>query len=451
MGFARRTPDPKNGPRPAPSGAAVVVDVKTGRLVALVSSPTFDPARFGARIPQKEFQRLFGEKAGEPMVSRAVQGLFAPGSTFKLVSTSAAAERGIAPLGGTFNCPGQLRVGNSMKNNFESRGEGPISLYTTLVKSCDTVYYQFAVDEWLRDEALIDQKKKPVEALQAMARAFGFGKETGVDLPDERAGVIRDRASLRKTWEQRKDEYCKLAVRADQTAYQRAVSKENCDEGWRYRLGSAANDYVGQGEVLVTPLQMAMAYAALANGGTLYSPRIAKAVIGPDGKVVRRITPPVVRKVPVSPEVLAYMRNALAAVPTAGTARVAFAGFPFGRVAVGGKTGTAQVQGKQDTSWFASFGPVQDPRYAVVVMVEQAGTGGTVAAPAVRQIWDGIYGLEGHQAAYPTGVAPAGLPRILPDGTIRKPAMPVGTPSPSAPSTVALPVSSPERRRGAYA
>jgi penicillin-binding protein 2 len=193
-----------------------------------------------------------------------------------------------------------------------------------------------------------------------------------------------------------------------------------------------------------------MAYAALANGGTLYSPRIAKAVIGPDGKVVKRITPPVVRKVPVAAETLAYVRNALAAVPTEGTARGAFAGFPFGRLAVAGKTGTAQVQGKQDTSWFASFGPVADPRYAVVVMVEQAGTGGTVAAPAVRQIWDGIYGLEGHKAAYPGGVAPSGLPRVAPDGSITRPKMPVRSPGPS-PSTVALPAWTPDRRRGAFA
>ena len=453
MAFARRTPD-KNGVRPAPSGAAVVVDVKTGRVVALASNPTFDPARFGARIPQKDFERLFGKKANDPLVSRAVQGLFAPGSTFKLVSTAAAVEAGRAPLGGIFNCPGALRVGNSSKSNFEGRGEGPISLYTTLVKSCDTVYYQFAMDEWYTDQGLVERGQKPREVLQRMARDFGFGKPTGIDLPDERGGLIRDRESIRKSWEENKDYYCKLMTDPSQTAYQQAIARENCEEGFRYRLGSAANDYVGQGDVLVTPLQMAMAYAALANGGTIFEPRIAKAVIGPDGKVVKRINPKVVRRLTagpnpiVKPETLSYIRNALAAVPTEGTARGAFLGYPYGTVPVGGKTGTAEVNGKHDTSWFASFGPVDDPRYAVVVMVEQGGTGGSVAAPAVRQIWDGIYGLEGHKAAFSGGVPPTALPRIAKDGTIIRPKMPAGR-RPASPSAtpVALPPSY-ERRRG---
>ena len=217
MAFARRTPD-KNGVRPAPSGAAVVVDVKTGRIVALASSPTFDPARFQTPIPQKEFTKLFGEKAHDPLVSRAVQGLFAPGSTFKLVSTAAAVEAGRAPLGGIFNCPGSLEVGDRDKRNFEGRGEGPISLYTTLVKSCDTVYYQFAMDEWYADQARVERKERPNEVLQRMARDFGFGSPTGLDLPDERAGLIRDRASIQKSWEENKDYHCKLMNSPTQTA-----------------------------------------------------------------------------------------------------------------------------------------------------------------------------------------------------------------------------------------
>ncbi|MDQ1711265.1 MAG: penicillin-binding protein 2 [Frankiaceae bacterium] len=448
MAYARsKPPDTRGRLSPAPSGAAVVVDVKTGRIVALASNPTFDPARFGTPIPTAEFEARFGEQAGEPLVSRAVQGRFAPGSTFKLVSTAAAVQAGWAPLGGTFNCPGALKVGNSSKSNFEGRGEGRISLYTTLVKSCDTVYYQFAIDEWFRDNALVQQKKKPIENLQTMARAFGFGKRTGIDLPDERAGVIMDRDTRRKTWEENKAQYCKDAENPKYSAYVRAISRENCAEGFNYRLGDEANHYVGQGEVLVTPLQMAMAYAALANGGTLYEPRIAKAVVGPTGKLVRNIAPKVVGRVPVNAETMAYMRNALAAVPTEGTAKAAFAGFPFGQLAIAGKTGTAEVVGKQNTSWFASYGPVADPRYAVVVMVEQAGQGGQIAAPAVRQIWDGIYGLEGHRAAYPGGQPPAGLPRFYSDGNVKPPVAPA---SPVA--LGAFPEALPEqRRRGAFA
>ena len=440
MLYARsRPPDSRGRLSPAPSGAAVVVDVTNGRLVALASNPTFDPARFGVRMSQAEYERTFGEAAGDPLVSRAVQGTFAPGSTFKLMSTAAAVEAGRAPLHGLYPCPGRLKVGNSYKENFEGRGEGTIDLHTTLVKSCDTVYYKFAIDEWYADEAAVDAKRPPGEPLQAMARAFGFGKRTGIDLPVERAGVIMDRALKRKTWEENKEQYCKDAVNPKYDDYVRAISRENCEEGYKYRLGDAANHYVGQGEVLVTPLQMAMAYAAFANGGTLYSPRVAKAVIGPDGKVVRDIKPPVVRKLPISSELMAYMDRALADVPTDGTARGAFKGFPGEVLRTAGKTGTAEVFGKQNTSWYASYGPVGNPRYAVVVMVEQAGQGGQIAAPAVRQIWDGIYGLEGRKAAFRDGLPPATLPRIAPDGTIAAPGpAPVARPT-TAPASVAVP------------
>ncbi len=445
MLYARKKPADKRGrTSPAPSGAAVVVDVTNGRIVALASNPTFDPARFGAPIPKQVYDTLFGEAAGDPLVSRAVQGRFAPGSTFKLVSTAAAVDSGLASLGGSFSCPGRLKVGNSYKSNFEGVGEGTISLYTTLVKSCDTVYYQFAINEWFRDNALVEAGKKPTEALQAMAREFGFGKRSGIDLPDERAGVVMDRELRRQQWQDNKAQYCKDAENPNYSDYVRAISRENCAEGFRYRLGDEANHYVGQGEVLVTPLQLAMAYAALANGGTLFSPKLAKAVIGPDGKVVKQIKPTVVRHLDVDPQTIAYMQRALAAVPTDGTARGAFAGFPFERLAVAGKTGTAEVLGKQNTSWFASYGPVGDPRYAIVVMIEQAGQGGQIAAPSVRQIWDGIYGLEGHQAAYPGGLPPNALPKIAPDGTITKATVPQPA---STPSAAALPPMLPEPKR----
>jgi penicillin-binding protein 2 len=302
------------------------------------------------------------------------------------------------------------------------------------------VYYKFAIDEWYADEALVDAKRPPAEPLQAMARAFGFGRKTGIDLPVERGGVIMDRATKRKTWEQNKEQYCKDATNPKYDDYVRAISRENCEEGYKYRLGDAANHYVGQGEVLVTPLQMAMAYAALANGGTLYSPRIAKAVIGPDGKVVKEIVPPVAGNLPIDGALMQYLHASLADVPTDGTARGAFKGFPFGVLHTAGKTGTAEVFGKQNTSWYASYGPVDDPRYAVVVMVEQSGQGGQIAAPAVRQIWDGIYGLEGRKGAFAGGQPPAALPRIAPDGTISAPpARKAAVPS-ASPSAVALPV-----------
>jgi penicillin-binding protein 2 len=150
---------------------------------------------------------------------------------------------------------------------------------------------------------------------------------------------------------------------------------------------------------------------ALANGGTLYAPRIGEALVTPTGKVAQKINPPVIRKLPVSSETLAYMRSALAGVVTRGTAAGAFGGFPLNQVCVAGKTGTAQIMGKVATSVFASFAPCNNPKLVVVVMLPDSGFGADAAAPAVRQIWDGIYGLEKHKAAMPGGNLPA-LPTL---------------------------------------
>src|SRR5882757_782291 len=149
---------------------------------------------------------------------------------------------------------------------------------------------------------------------------------------------------------------------------------------------------IGQGYVAVTPLQLANAYVALANGGKLYSPRIGEAIISPTGKVVRKIKPPLVRRLPVAGSTLAYIRSALADVTTgAGTAAGAFSGFPRGQVCVAGKTGTAEVFNSSVTSVFASFAPCAHPKYVVVVMIPNSNFGAEVAAPAVRQIYDDIY------------------------------------------------------------
>ncbi|MFI5067348.1 MAG: penicillin-binding transpeptidase domain-containing protein, partial [Streptosporangiales bacterium] len=156
---------------------------------------------------------------------------------------------------------------------------------------------------------------------------------------------------------------------------------------------------------------------------TLYSPRIGEAVVSPSGQVVQRINPPVIRRLPVAGGSLAYIRSALTDVTTGnGTAAGAFGGFPRGQVCVAGKTGTAEVFNSSVTSVFASFAPCSNPKYVVVVMIPDSNYGAEVAAPAVRQIYDDIYGLEGHQAAFPGGRLPSALPGIAADGTITAPA-----------------------------
>ena len=414
----------------APSGAAVVLDPQTGRIVALASYPSYDPTVFVGGISQRELAALTAPRAGVPLVSRAVQGQFAPGSTFKLASASAEVSTGRASLSGSYPCPGSVRVGNRTKTNFEGKGiAGAISMAVALAKSCDTFFYAFAMQDWYADQARVDNGQRPVEALQRYARAYGFGSAPGIDLPDgeQTSGRIVDRAFLQQRWEANKAQYCADGRRgypevADPTrrSFLTRLAQENCTDGWRFRIGDAADLSIGQGETTVSPLQLALAYAALVNGGTVWEPTIGRAVLGPDGRTVRDIKPKAKGRVPVSPQLLAYIRNSLAFTPENGASgSVAFTGFPLDKVLVGGKTGTAEVFGKQDTSWFASWAPAGRPRFVVVGMIEQAGLGARAAAPMVRQIYEGIFGLAGHRPALPSGKAPTAVPRIEPYGLAR--------------------------------
>jgi len=411
------------------AAAGVVLDVRTGRVVALASYPTYDPSIWAGGVTQEQYDRLLGNGSGQPLISRAVQGQFAPGSTFKISSLAAAVGAGNS-LNGTYDCPGSYRVGDRSFRNFEGEARGRMNLHEGLVVSCDTIFYRFAYDEWLHDGG-VHPGKKPKDPMVKMATSYGFGKPTGIDLPNESTGRIPDRAWKKAYWDATKKSDCKHAKTGypdlarsnpSRAAYLKAIAAENCTEGYVLRAGDAANFAVGQGDVLVTPLQLARAYAALANGGTLWEPRIGRAVVAPDGTLVREIDPVEAGRLPVSGRVLSYIRGALADVPKSGTAAGAFNGFDFDKLAVAGKTGTAEVFGKKDTSWFASFAPAKHPRYAVVVMVSQAGQGGQVAAPAVRNIWEGIYGLgDAKDAALPNGVPPAKLPKVRSDGTVAAP------------------------------
>ena len=265
--------------------------------------------------------------------------------------------------------------------------------------------------------------KAPVQKMQQMELDWGFGRDTGVDLPAENPGTVPTREWLYYYWKDNAhtgQNWCKYG-KANGT-YVQQIEYQDCYYGNVWEPGQAAIAAIGQGYVSVTPLQLADAYVALANGGTLYSPRVGEALLSPSGQVVQRINPPVVRHLPVSSDTLAYIRDALAGVVTQGTAAGAFGGFPLNQVCVAGKTGTAQVYGTQASSVFASFAPCNNPKYVVVVMIPDSGYGADVAAPAVRQIWDGIYGLEGHKAAVPGGQIPSALPQITSTGAIQAPA-----------------------------
>jgi penicillin-binding protein 2 len=298
-----------------------------------------------------------------------------------------------------------------------------MSFHQALVVSCDTVFYQLAYDMWLKDNPranTVASAHAPLQKMQKMELAWGFGASPGIDLPEQSAGTVPTRQWLYYYWTQYKNYWCKNGKQYG--SYIQQIEYQDCQSGYAWDPGQAAIASIGQGYVSVTPLQLADAYAALANGGKLYSPRVGEALISPSGKVVKRINPPVIRRLPVSKYTLAYMRSALAGVITQGTGAAAFGGFPLNKVCVAGKTGTADVSGSQANSVFASFAPCNNPKYVVVVMIPHAGYGAQASAPAVRQIWDALYGLEGHKAAVPNGQVPASLPSISPSGVISPPA-----------------------------
>ncbi len=404
----------------ATTGAAVVMTTR-GRVIAMASYPTYNPRIWTGGISKRDFSRLFGSRDSEPILNRVTQGQYAPGSTWKVTSAAAAVAAGYS-LAGPYACPGSVSIGGRVFNNDTPSNSGDMSLHQALVVSCDTVFYELAYDIWLKDHRSADtvtSPHAPVQEMQKMELGWGFGKDTGIDLPEESTGTVPTRSWLYYFYRQYKSFWCKNG-RAN-GSYLQQIEYDDCQSGNIWTPGQAVNAAIGQGYVTVTPLQLARAYAALANGGTLYSPRIGEALISPAGKIVRRITPPAAGRLPVSRGVLGYIRNALADVITQGTGAPAFGGFPLSKLQIAGKTGTAQVEGKVATSVFASFAPLHHPKYVVVMMVPDSGFGADVSAPAVRQIWDDIYGLEGHKAAFPGGRLP-GLPKVTTTGQVVAPA-----------------------------
>jgi len=405
-------------------GAAVVMDIKNGQILALASYPTYDPNAFERGLTVAEAENLYSEAAGVPALSRALQGLFAPASTFKSVSVIAAANAGYN-LNATYDCPSQVEVGTRAFQNFESKAQGRISLKKAIAISCDTIWYRIAFDEWLRDGGL-KPKSSANDYFYNAAKGFQVGKKTGIDLPSESSGRLADR-EWRKSWyEQNKDFYCNYKERApksQQTKFLLQLAYENCLDGDKIRAGDAVNFSIGQGDTVITPLKLAQMYAAIGNGGTIWKPTVAKAIVKTDGTVLKTFSPEKLGSIPASKETMKFLEGALREVVVSGTGAGVFSGFP---IAISGKTGTAQVFGKNpngsqksDTSWFASYGPTEKPRYAVVMMVSQGGFGASTSGIGVRKIYETLLGVQGSKVLsakiiFPSGVPPVGLPKISP-------------------------------------
>ncbi|MFI1829142.1 penicillin-binding protein 2 [Streptomyces sp. NPDC020412] len=413
----------------ADAGAVVVMENKTGRVVAMASQPTYDPNAWVGGISGKDYAALTSNESNYPLLNRAIQGQAAPGSIFKVVSSAAAVRAGYE-FDGTYPCPSSLSFGGREFKNFESKGYGSISLGRALEVSCDTVYYGLAYNEWQKDGG-IKPKKDHKDWFYRTAHDFGLGKETGIDLPNEVKGRVPDREWKQKFWEANKESWCKTGKKGGDYAEQ--VAYENCLEGNQMRAGDSVNYSIGQGDILVTPIQMATVYSAIANGGTLYDPTIGKAVISPDGKSVQEIKPKSHGKLPMDRKTRNQINKALAGVVTTGSAAWRFNGWPHDKIPMHAKTGTAEVFGKQTTSWFSTY----TDDFTIVMTISQGGTGSGASGPAVRNIYEAMYGLnEKGEQDLKRALLPkpqTSLPKVEPDGTIEAPEIkPYEPPKPEA-------------------
>ncbi|MBF4160320.1 penicillin-binding protein 2 [Nocardioides acrostichi] len=407
----------------ADSGAAVVLEAKTGRVVAMASQPTYDPSVWVGGITDSQLARLYSEAAGTPLLARATQGQFAPGSTWKPFMTAGALTHGFSE-NTLLNCSNSFRVGNRDFKNYESEAFGMITFARALEVSCNTFFYRVGYHFWQQSGGNADDVNAE-DPLVDEAKTFGFGQRTGIDLPGEASGRIADRKWKLAYYKSMKSYYCGIAHKPqtdDTSDFVYQFAREFCVDGYAYRAGDAANFAIGQGDTLVTPLQLARAYAALSNGGTLYAPRVGKAIVGSDGKVIERIPPKKVGSVDLPADTLAYIDNALQGVTREGTMSWRMIGFPLDQVAIRSKTGSAEVYGKQSTSWVASY----SKDYVVVMMVSQGGTGSGTSGPAVRKIWESLYGIDGEsvdpkRSAIPGTLEPERLPTFAADGTILPP------------------------------
>lgn len=446
-----------SGAGSANGAAGVVMDAATGRIVAMASYPTYAPNAFVGGISTRAYQALLSPANGSPLKNRAIQGAYLPGSTFKLFTSSAVLASGQASPGGLYDCPPSVTFFGHLFHNYQFESAGMITLHDAIAMSCDTVFYGFGEQQYLSDQRLIAQGKKPAEIVAHMAMDYGLGRPTGVDLPGEASGILYDRAAVYNYWKTfLRPNACKGAQNPHFSASRRAQDAFYCRYGGQYEPGDQLLLDIGQGgQVAVTPVQMAVAYSALINGGTVWSPRIGEAIVSPTGRVVARINPVARGHVPVPRADLTYIRNAMYGTtqetsPVTGTAVDTFTGWPFNKIDVGGKTGTASVTTGAPNAWFDSFaGPGKHPIYAAAIVVVHGGVGDTASAPVARAVWSGVFGI-GRPAAFPGGLPPSHLPSFDSQGVVVSPAgLP---PAPRNPGPVVVAASAalvPQRFRGA--
>ena len=368
---------------PAAAGAFLALNPDSGEVLAMGSAPTFDPNVFTKPIPQAKFDAQFrSPTSGNPLLNRAIDAEYPTGSTFKGITATAALQSGDWSLGQTYDDSGLYMNGaGDLRHNAGNASYGVLDITQAIKFSSDDFFYNLG-----RLMNLPPAKYPQGGPLQQWARAYGIGRPTGIDLGPQYAGILPTPA-----WRARNN--------ARELAYEHKHQKGCCTLGdlRPWSVGDNENLAVGQGDLEATPLQLGVAYAAIANGGTVVRPHLGLEVDDPDGTPLRPINPPPTRHIDIAPQNLDAIRQGLrlAASSPGGTSADVFAGFPQ---QVYGKTGTAQHNGQADQSWYVCFVPssATSKPILVVVTVEQGGFGAAAAAPAARQIlsqW--FYGKPG--------------------------------------------------------
>jgi len=347
-------------------GAIVALEVNSGAVLALVSTPAFDPNAFARGITPEEWRSL-GKDRTHPLNNRALQGQYPPGSTFKIVLAIAALEEGVVQPETPLVCNGSMPFGNRVFRDWKKEGHGSVDFHKGLVQSCDVYFYQLG-------------QRIGIDRIAKYARALGLGQKTGIELDDEKDGLIPDSA-----WKQKRF-------------------------GQPWFPGETPSVAIGQGYVNVTPLQMANLMATLANGGTLYRPWFVRKVESLDGTLIREYGPEKIRSVVLKESTLKHVRSALGAVVNSGSGTGGRA--RSDSVEIAGKTGTAQVAEMRggfvkseqlayairDHAWFVAYAPAENPEIAVAVLVEHGGHGGSAAAPLAKAVIERYVSLKSSPA-----------------------------------------------------
>jgi penicillin-binding protein 2 len=346
-------------------GAFVVMNVHNGEVVALGSQPSFDPNIFSKVIRQSDYKRLSDPNNGAPLSNRAIQGLYPTGSTWKLITATAALQGGLITPDTVQYDPGSLTVGGVTFKNAGGGGHGALALRQALTVSSDVFFYKLGLEANGHGDGLLIQK---------WAHRLGLGRRTGIDLPGETPGLVPS-----PKWRNR------------------LYKKHLTDRPWS--PGDNINLSVGQGDLQADPLQMAVAYATIANGGRVLSPRLGLRIEDSGGRVLQQLESPAARKLNINPAfrqaILEGLRGGASAA--GGTSAKVFNGFP---IPVAGKTGTAQKgAGRADQSWYVALAPYPSIKYVVAVTDEAGGFGADTAAPMAREILSALFDVKHDKAA----------------------------------------------------